>query len=593
MSHIQAIIKSVINKQWIVINSEAKLYFNFALIYPVVKVLYSNQELTFTFQQLYEVHKQDGAFALVFKTDTYTALEFTSVNGLHNKTQSDVFTDVLTRADNLLKYTKNPVTIIHHSQVPSDFGFSNQFDCQAFYQDFNADFQKFAGYFCISIIDPNEAILKGMKSGYYMICDSEISGGISQKITSNLLYRLYTAEKQVSMVCEFGGLSFLFHDKAQYNHFSRLLKQAVSSSYQTIYKTNANDTQFYDETFQKSDQEDSEYNNFDDNVETCTQGHEKGHYFDANDRMAVVSLDDVIAIYSNENKNFTKVVLKDLENQVVSVKAKAQNFSILATEINKESVESILSYDLNVDRPKQIINTLKGTDSRQVVDFATNITQNIGNANISSDNGIVGISWNSVYLLDNRMEQSRTGLEFNYVKTPDFSVVHLCKNGSVIIGLDDGSCKIFNKLGNRAINQFQGLGFGITAISTDLAEEYLILTCKNMIIVQFLVDTEGLNMLSKTSQMQHRKSPVIIKISINDAVRAGTLGGLAPAFVSSDNKRLISGSAKTLLIWEFKNIILNKIKNARRVDLGVVGHGGRDIKEGILVGCEGGFKVVR
>ena len=65
---------------------EASVTFNFAKIYPTVTVKCSGKQYLFSFKDLFETHKQDNMFALILKSKTFYAIEFTALPNLKRRT---------------------------------------------------------------------------------------------------------------------------------------------------------------------------------------------------------------------------------------------------------------------------------------------------------------------------------------------------------------------------------------------------------------------------------------------------------------------------------------------------------------------------
>lgn len=118
------------------------------------------------------------------------------------------------------------------------------------------------------------------------------------------------------------------------------------------------------------------------------------------------------------------------------------------------------------------------------------------NTPLTSSNGIVGISGNSLFLLDRRVKGAdATVVESKLASGPKYTQLLVTKTGSVILGNELGDVSIFWKGGQKALNKFLGSGYAVTALCLDKSEEWLIVTTKFSVILYNLIGTDGENAL--------------------------------------------------------------------------------------------------
>ena len=74
--------------------------------------------------------------------------------------------------------------------------------------------------------------------------------------------------------------------------------------------------QNFNQTIENVDQHDSDDENLDgDEIERVGDFNANPHHFDAQDKTAIVSLDDLIAVYTENTGSFKRLILNDLQER--------------------------------------------------------------------------------------------------------------------------------------------------------------------------------------------------------------------------------------------------------------------------------------
>lgn len=241
----------------------------------------------------------------------------------------------------------------------------------------------------------------------------------------------------------------------------------------------------------------------------------------------------------------------------------------------------------------------------EIVDFDTGKAgaNSVGACPIDPSNAIVVLTKMGLHMLDTRIagDSQRSGVSFSYKSNVRFSAVLVTPQGNVITGSMAGEIRVFNKMGQRALTCFPGIGFPITNLAITNDEKWILATAHTILLV-YPTSTEDGEYSCFTKHgipSDKRPKPIILRLSPETIQEIGATieSGLRPATFSLDETEIITGTEKYLIIWNFDKIKSGKVSSScacTKISLGsqLIG-AGMGIVGQIAVGTDSDFRIVK
>lgn len=241
----------------------------------------------------------------------------------------------------------------------------------------------------------------------------------------------------------------------------------------------------------------------------------------------------------------------------------------------------------------------------EIVDFDTGKagSSSVGACPIDPSNAIVVLTKMGVHMLDTRIAGSsqRSGVSYSYKSNVRFSAILVTPKGYVITGSMAGEIRIFNKMGQRALTCYPGIGYPITHLAISSDEQWLLATAQTILLVYptTTADGEYSCFSGRGIPGDKRPKPIVLRLSPETAQEIGatTESGLRPATFSLDEAEIITGTEKYLIIWSFDKVKAGIVSSSRactKIALGsqLIG-AGMGVVGQIAVGTDSDFRIVK
>lgn len=328
---------------------------------------------------------------------------------------------------------------------------------------------------------------------------------------------------------------------------------------------------------------------------------------------AVVSRDDALELCHVQPKLRTESLqLRDKFGSILAPGALRFGTNVeclLSTSLSCPEDQRDIIYRKDFQRPDTLqyyTATDTGIDYHpEIVDFDTGKAgaSSVGACSIDPSNAIVVLTKMGVHMLDTRIAGSsqRSGVSYSYKSSVRFSAILVTPKGHVVTGSMAGEIRVFNKMGQRALTCYPGIGYPITHLAITGDEKWLLATAQTILLVYPTTTADGEHSCFSGHGIpgDKRPKPIILRLSPETAQEIGatTESGLRPATFSLDEAEIITGTEKYLIIWNFDKVKAGVVSSSRactKIALGsqLIG-AGMGVLGQIAVGTDSDFRIVK
>lgn len=176
----------------------------------------------------------------------------------------------------------------------------------------------------------------------------------------------------------------------------------------------------------------------------------------------------------------------------------------------------------------------------------------------------LGINDKNIFKIDPRVNPKQAAVETKtYATNNGFTHISTNAQGNFAIGNDLGEVRLFTKIGQKAKNNYPGLGDPIIGIDSSKDGKWVLATCKNYIM---LIPTfyENQNGFTHSIKNINKATPRILRIHPKDLKKLNIKDvcfGKAVFDDSEKNKEefIVVSTGDFLFIWNLKQILQGKI----------------------------------
>ncbi|CAL6095613.1 Conserved_hypothetical protein [Hexamita inflata] len=591
-SYIIGSLRQHINNQWITIEQRAQMMFYLDQVHPLLQLIDQKGEVLYlSLKDLVSTAANSDAYAVVinhqgvfFGAEIHTV--YSGGHPLPDLHQIKIKNEIIKRCEFHLNDMKNPFKLNVSSPFkPKQMDFENQFDCE-FSVQIDETFKRFCGYASVAISGTTESQMKIGQKRNFIILDSEFSGVITQEVKPGLSFSTLDCERQLDVLLEDTEpsvtLQIKFAQEDQYRHFIKLLNEtqmvAQINDQEIIYAPK-------NKIYQTEEYEQLE-------AEHGPKFAKKPNFIEVGKNRAIGSVDEIVYMFSDSKKQ-VELILKDAQKVTFAGRAKldGDQTNLLA----KKGEETVVLFDSvkEMASGELLHHVNKSNIKSEIADFSAGYQAlNLVNSGLSSGNGLVGISHNSLFVIDRRIEPKQATVDESTLKqSKNYNLLLVTKQGHAAVAGDGGQISLFSKIGSRAVNVLPGCGYTVTAMSIDDDDQFLIATTEQQIVIYPLYGKDGTFAFKNTIKVTERDDARILQIqpTLRAQLKIKKIQ-LKPAFIAKN--RLISGLQNYLLVWDFKKALLNDFSSIRKIklDAGIIGGG---VQEKMVVGTENGWDFVQ
>lgn len=220
-------------------------------------------------------------------------------------------------------------------------------------------------------------------------------------------------------------------------------------------------------------------------------------------------------------------------------------------------------YDMDLETGS-IVQELQVSDDFKVRHIASATKTN--NQTNECPNMVMGVNYNSVFSLDNRISDSnKMAQHFTYSSgTPKMKCMTTGSLGQIATGSDTGEIRLFNSIDKRAKTLLPGLGNSIMGLDlSPLDGRYLLATCQTyLLLIDTHFQTDNSDKIQSgfnSSMANHASRPIKLQLSMNDLVKHNIRQlQLTKAFFSPDGRNIISSSDCYVIVWDVQKVLSKK-----------------------------------
>lgn len=234
---------------------------------------------------------------------------------------------------------------------------------------------------------------------------------------------------------------------------------------------------------------------------------------------------------------------------------------ILFQDLNNKN--TLYQYDLNKQQIIQDwncdINNNYYNLNKNSSDFLIDFTYPEKLGQLKEKNEMIGITSNSVVLLDGRVNRKNKIVDLkSYTINPDFRSVITTGFGGIATGSGNGDIRLFSEIGRSAKTLITGFNHPIRYIDSTIDGKYILATCDKFIMV---IKTEnefninGFNTCLGKTQIK----PLILHLSHNDLIKYNVYNEMfTPAKFNnntiSKEMMIISSLGQYVILWNFNQV---------------------------------------
>lgn len=328
---------------------------------------------------------------------------------------------------------------------------------------------------------------------------------------------------------------------------------------------------------------------------------------------AVVSRNDALELCHVQPKIRTEPLqLKDKSGSILAPGALRFGTNadcLLCTGLSCPENQRDIIYRKDFERPDALqYYTATDTDidyHPEIVDFDTGKAgaSSVGACPIDPSHAIVVLTKMGMHMLDTRIDEKsqRSGVSFSYKSSVRFTAILVTPKGHIITGSMAGEIRIFNKIGQRALTCYPGIGYPISHLAITSDEKWILATAHTILLVYPTSTADGdySCFTGHGIPSSNRPKPIILRLSPETAQEIGATveSGLRPATFSLDETEIITGTEKYLIIWNFDKVKAGIVSSGRactKIALGsqLIG-AGMGILGQIAVGTDSDFRVIK